>query len=122
MKPEASSLDSAVIALEDPAVHACRGYLATLRHAWISDPRGVEGRLRAASRPSFPREKGADAAFLDAVVAVCVATLNDPHDRERAAQRLAREQVSDLDEAVEVLVDWTVRRERGRISRLGRDP
>jgi hypothetical protein len=110
------------IHVDDPRLIVARGYLSTLRHAWITDPRATEARLRAAAMLSFPPFTEPDPTFLDAVVAVCGATLRDPHDVERAAARVARDDVAGADEAIEVFVDWTVRRERGRLSRLGRRP
>jgi hypothetical protein len=108
--------------VDDPRLIAARGYLSTLRHAWITDPRATEARLRAAAVLSFPPSSKPDPAFLDVVVAVCGASLRDPHDMERASVRVARDDVAGLEEAIEAFVDWTVRRERGRLSRLGRGP
>ena len=71
-------------------------------------------------RLSVPaRDEPLGDAAIERLVRTCVLTLLDPHDTARASRILEREQPGDVGEAIESLCDWTVRRERSRLRRVG---
>jgi hypothetical protein len=95
-----------------------RGYLSALRRANIDDAARLHRVLVDTARRTGPPD--IEPRIADAVAAVCVSTLMDPHDFERAVERLEQDGVASLEEAIEVLVDWTARRERARMARAKR--
>ncbi len=105
-----------------PSPSRTRGWLLTLRSACIMDRPAAFALMRSTVARIAP--PGAKPALLDAIAAVCVETLLDPHDFEFAVARVERDRVESPDEALETLVDWTARRERARVARAeaARDP
>lgn len=86
-----------------------------LRRALFLDAPAFRERVRAAVHLSLPRRFEPGEALVEALVGTCVMTVLDPHDAARAAKILSRDDVSTLDEAIEALCAWTVRREMKRI-------
>lgn len=98
---------------EDPMVN--------MRRALFARPVEFRGRVRLAVRLAIPwRQEPMTEEAVEALVGTCLMTMLDPHDAERAGRVMEREQPEDLEEAIEALCDWTVRRERARLRRVTR--
>lgn len=95
-----------------------RKLVARLRRSLFQDATGFRAQVRAAVRLAVPQARPEDDALVEALVGVCLQTVLDPYDAARAEAALTREEPRDVQEAVEALCDWTVRRELGRLRRL----
>ncbi len=96
---------------------AARVRLLSLRAQLDADPGAVRARLTDSVRLALPVEPPPEPALVASMVDVCVQTVVDPHDFEKAVRRAERDGAADLEEVSEILADWTVRRERARLSR-----
>lgn len=94
-----------------------RTSLTSVRARLEAEPDAVRALLAEAVRLACPADPAPPEELVTSIVEVCVQTLLDAHDFEKAVRRAEHDGVTDADEAIELIADWTARRERARIGR-----